>query len=99
MFVKRRTPSQAALDHGEAPAVVTFDARLRTAPALEADQALVHGLAPPLVVDPDAVVILVQVDRHVITGLVRVAAVGLERGDGGARRNLGVPPNLGPLLP
>ena len=49
-----------------------------------------HGLALPLVVDLDAVVVLVLVDRRVIAGLTRVAAVRLERGDGGARRNVRV---------
>jgi hypothetical protein len=47
------------LDHGKTPAVVALAAPLGTASALEADQALLHGLAPPLVIDPDAVVVLV----------------------------------------
>jgi hypothetical protein len=83
-------PGATLLDRSEAPAVVALAVPLGTAPALEADQALVHGLALPLVVDPDAVVVLVQVDRRVIAGLTRVAAVRLERGDGGARRNVRV---------
>jgi hypothetical protein len=63
------------LDYSEAPAIVALAAPLATAPALETDQALVHGLALPLVVDPDATLILVQVDRCVIAGLIRIAAV------------------------
>ena len=87
------------LDHGEVRAVVALAAPLGAAPALEADQALVHGLAPPLVVDPDAAVILVQVDRRVTAGLARVAAVRLEGGDGGATRDERIPAELGAFLP
>ena len=57
------------------------------------------GLAPPLVINPYAVVVLVQVDRRVIAGLTRVAAVRLERGDGGARRDVLVATDWGALLP
>ena len=92
-------PRDTLLDHGETPAVVTLAAPLGTAPALEANQALVHGLALPLVVDPDAVLVLIQVDCGVIAGLTRVAAVRLERGDRGPRRNVRVPADLGTLLP
>jgi len=90
---------ETLLDHGEAPAVVALATPLAAAAALEGDQALVHGLALPLVVDPDAVVILIQVDRGVIAGLARVAAIRLERGDGGAPRDVRVALDLGALLP
>src|SRR5919109_4093740 len=87
------------LDEREAPAVLALAAPPAAAPALEADQALVHGLALPLVVDPEAVVILVQVDRRVVAGLARVAAVRVKRGDGGAGRDVRVTVDLGAFLP
>ena len=59
-------PGATLLDHGEPHAVVALAAPLDPAPAIEPDQALVHGLAPPLIVDPDTVVVLRQVDRRMI---------------------------------
>ena len=48
-------PRATLLEHGESLPMLLV-APVGTAPALEADQALVHGLVPTLVVDPDAVV-------------------------------------------
>jgi hypothetical protein len=87
------------LDHRETLAVVALAALSATPAALEADQPLVHGLAQPLVVHPDPPVVLVQVDGGMVAGLVRVRAVRLKGGDGGASRDVRVSIDLGALPP